>query len=108
MEGRGHLLDEGLDEGEIKDNQEDDGNITLNLNVQMCWFLRTSAANNSPVSCDVFKGGNREITLSFQKVGRVRLHRHQAPDEETKTLEAPLSITLCVVSQPTSVTPSEK
>ena len=54
MEGRGHLLDKRLEEGEIKDNQEDDGNVTLNLNVQMCWFLRSSAANSPLISCEVF------------------------------------------------------
>lgn len=72
-----NFLEEGLKEGEIKYTQEADGTVSQNLDVKMCWVLRAYVTGISRVYCELFKGGDTEITGSFQNVAYVRLHRHQ-------------------------------
>lgn len=72
-----NFLEEGLEEGEIKYNQEADGTIGQNLDVKKCWVLCAYVTSTSLICCELFKGGDTEITDSFQNVAHVRSHRHQ-------------------------------
>lgn len=74
-----NVLEEGLEEGEIKYNQEADGTIGQNLDVKKCWVLCAYVTSTSLI-CELFKGGDTEITDSFPNVARVSSHRHQPPN----------------------------
>lgn len=72
-----NFLEEGLEEGEIKYNQEADGTIGQNLHVKKCWVLCAYVTSTSLICCGLFIGGDTEITDSFQNGARVPSHRHQ-------------------------------
>lgn len=75
MSGYSDCWVKGLEEGEIKDNKEDGGTITQNLNgnhypepewedLLISMYLGGYAI---PLCDELFKGGNPEITYGFQR-----------------------------------------
>lgn len=56
---------------------EDDETIKQNLNVKMYWFLCTYMTRISPITCELFKGRDTEVTHSLQNEAHVGLHKHQ-------------------------------
>lgn len=57
----------------------------------LCAYLTSP----SLICCELFKGGDTEMTDSFQNVAQVRLCRHQTQNWGPEALEPALSKTCC-------------
>lgn len=94
------LLEEALEQGDTKCNQEGDGTMNQNQKLEGILVLLYLCYQYLPLSVvSFFKVGMLEsITHSFQNAAHGRLHKHQTQNWGVKALELALSITCCVVS----------